>query len=241
VELGAPALEAGLNARRREANVSPTWLLAVLGPLLVFVGLAGLGSVAAVFASYHLGLCLLVPALLARREGLGLSEHVRRLGLSGPGTRRGIVLGLALGPCFALAAPAAFVLTPELFPAADRLRAVLQDWSVDPARFGLVFAFLVLCNGPAEELFWRGYLQERLVSGRCQAVWLVLLFASYHVLTVGRLAPGPSAAASMLGGIVLAASLWTWTRHRWGSVWPALLSHAGATVGWAAVAWHLLR
>lgn len=221
-----------------------SWLLAALAPLLVVVGLAGLQSVAFVFAVYHVGLCLAVPALIARREGLSWREHARRLGLVSERTderaQRILVSSLCLGGLFALAAPLAYLLVPDLFPDGEQLRMVLRSWGADPDRPMLLLAFLALVNGPAEELFWRGYLQDRLLRGPWSATCLVALFSCYHVLTVGRLAASPMAAALMLSGIVLAAGFWTWTRIRRRSVWPAILAHTGATLGYAAVCWHLL-
>lgn len=245
----------GLGSTRARSRASEprrrTWLLAALAPLLVTVGLAGLQSVAFVCASYHLGLCLLIPWLLARREGLSWHEHAARLGLAAlfdsdspaTGRSRGLRLGLgaALGVLSALSVPLAFFLAPDLFPTGTQLREVLRSWGADPARCAPLFAFLLLFNGPAEELFWRGYLQDRLLRGPGSAVGLVLLFASYHALTVGRLAGGPGAAALMLAGIVLAGAFWTWSRARWRSIWPALLSHTGAVAGYLAVSWRLLR
>ncbi len=220
-----------------------TWLLAAAAPLLVSGGLIGLRSVTAVVVGYHLCLCLLVPALLARREGLSWRDHAQRLGLVPGGDRSGrrIELGLAFGGALALAAPLSYLLAPGLYPTGDRLREALLDWGADPGRPALLFGWLLLLNGPAEELFWRGYLQPRLWRGPRSGVALIVLFASYHVLTVGRLASGAAAAAAMLAGVLLAACFWTWSRRRWESIWPALLSHTGASAGWLAVGWHLLR
>ena len=212
------------------------WALAVLAPLLVAGGLLGLHNVWAVFLGYHCGLCLVVPAVVVRRENSTWLEFLRRLGLG----RKRLGLGLALGIGLATIPPLAFVLAPQVFPDATQLRAVLAAWGVDPAAPAAVLLFLALVNGPAEELFWRGYLQDRLLRGPGSAVVLVLLFASYHVLTVGALAPGRIGIAVMLVGVLAAAAFWTWSRRRWDSLWPALLSHTGATVGYVAVSWRIL-
>jgi membrane protease YdiL (CAAX protease family) len=204
------------------------WILPVVAPLLVAAGLLGLRSAPAVFVVYHGLLCLGSVALLGRRADLGLR------------TRRGLLLGVVLGVVLGTAPPLVFSLVPGFFPGADQLRAVLVGWSLDPQRSLALFAFMALVNGPAEELFWRGLLQDRLLRGWRSATALVLLFSSYHVLTIGALAPSPGGLALMLAGVVLAAAFWTWTRWRWRTLWPALLSHAGASVGYMLVCARLL-
>ena len=83
--------------------------------------------------------------------------------------------------------------------------------------------------------------RHRLLHGPWSAVALILLFSSYHVLTIGALAPGPGGVALMLAAVVTAAGFWTWSRRRWNSLWPALLSHAGASVGYMLVCAKLLE
>jgi hypothetical protein len=213
------------------------WWPAVLAPLLVVLGLSVLGNVWFVFLGYHVGLCLVVPPLVARREGETAREFLRRLGLG----RERLGLGLSLGVALAAIPLLAHTVVPGAFPDADRVRAVLGAWGVGPAGAGPVLLFLALVNGPAEELFWRGWLQDRLLRGAGSAAALIVLFASYHTLTTGALAPGPGGTALMLAGVVAAAVFWTWSRHRWNSLWPALLSHAGATLGYVAVCWRILQ
>jgi len=71
---------------------------------------------------------------------------------------------------------------------------------------------------------------------RAAIALLIGLFASYHALTLAILAPGPGQAALMLGAVVAAAGFWTWLRIRTGSVWPPLLAHTGAAMGYTLVA-----
>jgi membrane protease YdiL (CAAX protease family) len=204
------------------------WILPVLAPLLVAVGLLGLGSAPVVFVGYHGVVCLGSVLVFGRRADLGLR------------TRRGLWPGLALGVILGAVPPLAFVVLPDLFPDPARLREVLTGWSLDPDRPAALLAFMALVNGPAEELFWRGLLQDRLLRGWRSATALVLLFSSYHALTVGALAPDAGGVALMLAGVIAAAAFWTWTRWRWHTLWPALLSHTGASIGYMLVCARLL-
>ena len=213
-----------------------TWLPALAGPLLVVLGLTVLHSAPLVFVCYHVVLCLAVPAGLSRRAGLDPAAHLRALGLA----RRGLQTGLALGLVSALVPPVLFLLAPTLFPDTVRLRAALADWGLEAsAPAGFLF-FLALLNGPAEELFWRGWLLRAPGPGPLPQVLLAALFTSYHAVTIGRLAPTLGATALMLAGVLGAALLWTWSRARWQSVWPAVLSHTGATCGYLYVCSRLL-
>jgi membrane protease YdiL (CAAX protease family) len=208
------------------------WCLALLAPVVVIVGLVVLRRAPLVFLFYHVGLCLVVPWLVSRREGLGWRAHAAALGLA----PRGVLVGLGSGLLLAAVPPVLFALVPAFFPDAERLGSILVRWGLEGRDVGATLLFLALINGPAEELFWRGWLPTRLGDGAGAAVVLSLLFTSYHVVTIAALAPGAVAAAAMLAGVAAAAGCWAAMRRRWGSVWPALLSHTGAAVGYALVA-----
>ena len=209
-------------------NTTRTLLPALAGPLIMALGLLVLHSAPMVFVAYHLGLCLLLPAAVSRRAGLSWSVHSLRLGLSPRGLRAGLALGLLSG----LVPPLVFAMAPALFPDAARLRTALSAWGLDSMGPAAFLLFMALVNGPAEELFWRGWLLRDPATGRGVRLALALLFTSYHVLTVGRLATSTGAAALMLAGVLGGAFFWTWSRFHWDSVWPALLSHTGATCGY---------
>ncbi|MEZ4386070.1 MAG: CPBP family intramembrane glutamic endopeptidase [Candidatus Krumholzibacteriia bacterium] len=203
------------------------WLPAVAAPVVVTAGLLAAHSAALVFLAYHFGLCLALPWLVSWRRGRDLPA------LRGDPAAVGVGLGLAV---VGLAAPLlAWRWWPSLLPDAASLGAVLHGWGVDAAAAGPVLVFLAVVNGPAEELFWRGWLPARLRPGRGGRVLLLMLFSSYHTVTVGALAPSPAAAALMLTLVPAAAAFWTWSVRRWRSLWPAVLSHAGATLGYVAV------
>lgn len=209
-------------------NPTRTLLTGLAGPLIVALGLLVLHSASMVFITYHLGLCLLLPALISRRAGLSWFAHSAQLGLS----RRGLRTGMALGLLSGLVPPVVFAIAPSFFPDVARLRSALTTWGLDSMAPAAFLFFMALVNGPAEELFWRGWLLRDPATNRGVRLALALLFASYHVLTVGKLATSTGAAVLMLAGVLGGAFFWTWSRSRWGSVWPALLSHTGATCGY---------
>jgi len=235
------------------------WL--ALGPLTVVVTLLGLRNVWMTFCFYHVVICLLLPLLdTLLLRGCSLGDHLQRLGLSGakrqPTSSRmtraqrkpfssqpvaSVATGFALGLVMGMGTIVVFKVWGEVFLAGNRIREVLAGWGVAPAEYHLMIAFMIAGNGVAEELFWRGYIHNRLekVPRRGLAIGITALaYTSYHVVTLGAFL-----AATWLIGlcslVVLAAGLiWGWLRERYGNVWPALLGHAGATVGYMVVFWN---
>ena len=206
--------------------------LLVGAPLAVVAGLTLGRSVWVVFAVYHVGICLVLP-WVRERLGNGTSwvDHRRHLGLSHY-FWRGILLGLGTG---ALVLAAFFTLGRGVL---DReiIDAALAAWGVPIAHQKMVALFMLVVNGPAEELFWRGYMHHRLADWPARPGALAatsLGYASYHAVTVHLLIGQVAWAAAVFLGVAAAGFGWAWLREKTGSVWPALLSHLAAT--WAYV------
>jgi len=218
------------------------WLL---GPPVVVVTILLLGrNVFAVFAVYHLGFCLFLPAgKNILRRGLTFSNHLAFLGLTGPGTARGLAVGLGLGVLLGAGTLLAFGLFGEFFLAGHNVPEVLGQWGVNKNNLPLLFWFMTLVNGPAEELYWRGFLHRETSNRRPRGSTILLMaacYASYHGVTVFLLVADLPVALLFMAAIFVAGTGWGWLREKTGSVWPALLGHAGATVGYMIVAAPLL-
>jgi membrane protease YdiL (CAAX protease family) len=222
-------------------------LLALAAPLAVIVSIGILHNVWWTFATYQVGICLVAPALESRLAGRSRRDHAALLGLLDPPGAGGppswrttaIVLGLAT----ALVTGGFLVLTREHFLDAERLEATVADWGVSPERMVIMIAVVAVLNAAAEELFWRGYLPGRVAVARPDSpapvvltvVLPAVLYASYHALTIGRLVGDAGGVLVMTGGVLGAGLFWGWLRRRTRSVWPPLLSHAGAVVAYLAV------
>lgn len=214
------------------------WLLAA--PTAVIACLLGWRNVFAVFAIYHLGFCLLLPAagnFLKHRYSF--RDHLEFLALTGPGTARGLLLGLGLGTLLATTTILVFHQLGESFLATHNIPEVLAAWGVAPSSLPLLFWFMVLVNAPAEELFWRGFVHTGLAGRRPRLAAIGLTaacYASYHGVTVYLLVADLPVALLFLTVILAAGIGWGYLREKTGSVWPALLGHAGAVIGYMAVA-----
>jgi membrane protease YdiL (CAAX protease family) len=218
------------------------WLLGA--PAVVVVTLLAGGSVFAVFGAYHLGFCLILTSaynLLGRH--FSLAKHLEYLGLTGPGSARGLVLGLGLGIVLAGGTLLVFRFFGEVFLADHNVPEVLGQWGVGPDKMPLLFWFMILINGPAEELYWRGFVHREMSDRqpRSQAILLIAAcYASYHGVTVFLLVGDLKIALLFLAAIFAAGCGWGWLREKTGSVWPALLGHSGAAAAYMIVARPLL-
>jgi membrane protease YdiL (CAAX protease family) len=219
--------------------VTLAWL--ILAPLTVIYTLVAWHNVWATFALYHLGVCLVLPCLVTvviqRRPW---TEHWRRLGLiprpRPAAIREGLFWGLLLGG----GSVATLLLGREVWLGKQQIGPALASWGVAPGQLVQLSIFMLLCNGLAEELFWRGYIHERLAgwSDRRRAIGLVAAcYTSYHVVTLAVLVRDLGSVGLFAVVVWGAGCFWGWLRDRWNSVWPAALSHTGATAGYLVVTW----
>ncbi len=105
-----------------------------------------------------------------------------------------------------------FDFAPEQIDSIYGNRAQMDHWKI-----GLL---LFLWIGPAEEIFWRGMVQ-RIIAKRYGRIfgWIVaaVVYAGVHLW----------AANFMLFMAALICGLfWGWIYMRFGSLWPAMISHA---------------
>jgi len=218
--------------RRAEAA-----FLLVVPPALVVFTLLAMGNVWATFLSYHLGACVVAPLLFETLRGASLRDHAARVGLTGGRTRAGIRDGLILGAILAAGQVAALGLGGDLFFANEKVVATLASWGAGPEQAGPLLLVMLALNGPAEELYWRGYAHTRLGGGRAATVGTALAYASYHGVTLYALFGSPEIALLILVAVFGAGLFWSMLRERYGNVSPAALSHGGATLGYMFVYW----
>lgn len=203
-------------------------------PAVVVFTLLVLGNVWATFGLYHLGICVVAP-LLASGRG-----YPAAAGLVGGRVRDGVRVGLVLGAVLAAAQIAALRLGADVFFADERVVESLAAWGAGPESAGPLLVVMLVLNGPAEELYWRGWLHGRLVGsdGRPAVVAVIALaYAAYHGVTIGALFGSLPLAILFTTVVWGAGCFWGWLRQRYGNVWPALLSHGGATLGYMFVYW----
>jgi membrane protease YdiL (CAAX protease family) len=216
-------------------------LLMVMAAISVPVTLIGCRSIWATFLTYHVVICLVVPLVESRLvRHATLRDHARYVGITGGDMRAGVMTGLTCALAMGGGIAVSFALFGSRFLHHNRAAIVLERWGLDPGSIWLMLVFMVLFNGIAEELFWRGYMHRRLdrLQPRWSAIALIAAFyASYHAVTIGALFHDTIVTVCFLLAVLTAGCLWGWLRDRHGNSWPALLGHMGATAGYMIVYW----
>jgi uncharacterized protein len=106
-----------------------------------------------------------------------------------------------------------------ILPFADKqITGVYSNKSIlDPAVIGLLLLFII---GPAEEVFWRGFVQDTLAEklGDNKG-WVVasLIYGAVHIVALNFM---------LFMAALICGLFWGWMFRKYKSVWPGLISHA---------------
>ncbi len=106
-----------------------------------------------------------------------------------------------------------------LFPFAGGQIGAIYGKGAGFSRWG-VFFLLLLVTGPAEEIYWRGFLQQNLMA-RYGAVrgWLAAtaVYALVHIWSFNFM---------LIGAAAVAGAFWGLCYWRWGRLAPVVISHS---------------
>ncbi len=84
----------------------------------------------------------------------------------------------------------------------------------------VIALLLLVWVGPAEEIFWRGFLQDRVAARYGEATGYVaasLIYAGVHIWAFNLV---------LLGAALICGAFWGAMYWKYRSVWPGLISHA---------------
>ncbi len=111
------------------------------------------------------------------------------------------------------------ILAVQVLPFADGQVAAIYGKGENVPRVA-VFFLLLLVTGPAEEIYWRGFLQRNLMRRHGPvAGWLLatVVYAGVHVWSMNLM---------LVGAAAVAGAFWGWLYLRWGRLAPVIVSHA---------------
>ncbi|MGG1663539.1 CPBP family intramembrane glutamic endopeptidase [Brevibacillus sp. NRS-1366] len=209
-----------------------TILLLLLGPtLLIFLGLQVIGSVPVTFLLFYSWLFLVPLADFyfvkkgSRRDilhSLGIHLH-----------RKNVLLGLAFGAVFLLCILIVGSFFHTVFFDKNDLLQLLARWNFSGNLIAGLIAILMLVNPILEEVYWRGYMHQKL-SGKHKPGAVILMtalfYSLYHFLSVVPLFAWPYNVL-MVVPVFLAGVIWGYMRQQQHSLVGSIISHILADVG----------
>lgn len=204
----------------------------LVGPtLMIFIGLQLLESVVITFLLFYSWL-LFVPLIdkAFPKEQLKLDK-------------KSAILGAASGLAFFLFIFGGLNWLHIYLLDIDSLRVLLLEWGFSGAgEIGLVLV-LMIANPILEEVYWRGYMFNKLrMNGTAFSTILLTAFfyTLYHLLSIIPIfATGYSFAAVI--PVLIAGLFWGYVREKTGSITAAIIGHGLADFGIMCVYWFIIR
>jgi membrane protease YdiL (CAAX protease family) len=124
----------------------------------------------------------------------------------------------------------------------EQLRVLLLDWGFSgPAEIWLILILLIV-NPILEEVYWRGYMHEKLrCNGKARdTIWMTAAFYTlYHLLSVFHIFQGWYGVVAVLP-VFIAGIFWGFVREKTGSVTGSIISHAMSDFGIVCVYWFIV-
>jgi len=111
------------------------------------------------------------------------------------------------------------IVSKLILPFADKqVVGVYSNKSLsDPVIIGLLLLFII---GPAEEVFWRGFVQDTLAEqfGDNKG-WIIasLIYGGVHIFAMNFM---------LFMAALICGLFWGWVFKKYRSVWPGIISHA---------------
>lgn len=216
-----------------------TFLLMIIASASVIINLIIFESILNIFIVYHIIICLLIPFLdLIFIKKLSIKESLRYLGLLSKKTKQGIIAGFLHGLLLLLIIIGGFLIWGNIFLADNNVIGSISQWGIPNEKIVLMIIFMVLFNGGAEELFWRGYIHQRMkiLKIRWLAIGLIAFFyTTYHIYTIPHYIGNLSISLFFIILIFCVGCLWGWLREYFKSVWTAIIGHMCVTIAYIII------
>jgi uncharacterized protein len=198
--------------------------------LAVFYGLVERESLVATFVSFHLLVCLGIPLLHGWWEG-GLADYWRHAWL--PFDKKGAGYGLAVGALMLAGILAGIQLLFASGVQPEEIRAVLERWGLTQQAVWWFSLYMAVVNSLLEELFWRGFVLQRLLAAmsRFAAVLLSSLFFCLYHLLVAVVLFGWRWGVWITMLVFATSILWGWLKGVFPAVYATWFSHMLADLG----------
>ncbi|MBT2640552.1 MULTISPECIES: type II CAAX endopeptidase family protein [unclassified Bacillus (in: firmicutes)] len=207
-------------------------VLLLVGPtLMIFIGLQVLGNVIATFILFYSWL-LAVPLL-----GRGIQRERFKV------TGKAVMLGVGSGLLFFLFIYGGLYWLNIYLLDIDQLRVLLLGWGFSGRGEIWLVLVLLVANPILEEVYWRGYIYEKLrMQGSSKYAILITatFYTLYHLLSVIPIFEGFYGIIAVVP-VFIAGIFWGYIREKTGMITAAIFGHVLSDLGIIFVYWFLIR
>lgn len=215
-----------------------TYVLMLITPLAVVNSLSMFNNVFLTFFIYYILLSLVAPGIiLFFVQKLTFKEALAFLGFSKPKLDPGMKAGLALGSfLFTSMIIGAYLLAPTFLANSD-INETIDQWGISGAMMIPMAIAMLIFNGAAEEVFWRGFIQKNMdhINIWARNFFITILFTSYHIYVIQNMLGILPVTVMFIALIFCMGFVWGWMRYYFDSIWPPLISHVFVTAGYLVI------
>ncbi|WP_289136723.1 CPBP family intramembrane glutamic endopeptidase [uncultured Brevibacillus sp.] len=198
--------------------------------LAIFYGLVERHSLFVTFVSFHLLVCLCIPFLHGWWEGTLRESWSHAWGQF---DKRGAFYGFALGLFLIIGVLAGAWLLLQSEGRSENIRRILVDWDLNDRWIWLFSFYLVFVNSLLEELFWRGFVLQRMQRSLSKTMAIILssfFYTLYHLI-VATVMFGLKIGLMITFLVFGAGMIWGWMKGLFPAIYSTWFSHILADLG----------
>ncbi|WP_261300719.1 CPBP family intramembrane glutamic endopeptidase [Paenibacillus andongensis] len=197
-----------------------TLLLLFAPTFFIFAGLYIFQSVPVTFALFY-GWLLLITIVF---KPIGLRYLTNKTALFI------ISIGAGLGAFFlVIISVGGALLHNELFES-SQLEFLLKSWGFTGKYTVILVLVLTLVNPVLEEMYWRGFILQKLDQIKYKVIISSLFYSLYHFLVLLPMFKEPYPVVFFLM-VFLTGMIWGWMVIKYRTLWISIISHSLADIG----------
>lgn len=220
----------------KKAYALKTAAMMILAPLSIAVPIGLMHNLAVGAFCYHILMCLLIPFFdTAVFNRGGMKSFLSFVGITGGEARQSAIVGAIVGVAAIGITIGGLYLFQDYLLTKGSVTAAVGAWGIPKSALVWLTIYMIIFNGAAEEIFWRGYIHRRLekMKPRILAIILAsLCYVSYHIVTVAAFTGSVVLTLFFTAIIFSMGIIWGLLRDKFNNSLASIISHVLATVGY---------
>ncbi|MBN2618855.1 MAG: CPBP family intramembrane metalloprotease [Spirochaetales bacterium] len=209
-----------------------TLLLCLIVPISIYLCLILIENIPLTLFVYQVLICLFIPIIdIVYLKKKSFKNYLLEIGFRK--LKKNLLPSFITGTVFTISIYLIFSLVVVNFINIEDFKLVLKGLDIDPNYQYLFMFSMIISNSLFEEIYWRGYIFNRLKS-RTSNIYSIfissLFYASYHFITTAMLFP-INLAIIFTFIVFCAGLLWGFMRNKFDSIYFPVITHLFADLG----------